>query len=236
MIKSWSYLLLAVPLISGCGSKNNDANDSIGIIDDPDISEVYYGEGFDADMSDDESGLSEYWNSVAGHKEESRITGNFTGIGIDTLYVIDVPNEDADNLYDRVKFYAKSNNPRLPEIELYGCGYMGDTPKLVFEGDVDGDGKDEWGYLHTWVNSQWRYYRIYNYDSKRKKWRFLYYDADQEGISLLETPEYVRASGVDIVEKGPQPGTIKINYGTYGPDVFELRDTVVKPTYTPITE
>lgn len=107
---------------------------------------------------------------------------------------------------------------------------------LVYEGDVDGDGKDEWGYLYEWMTSQWRQYRIYNYDSKTKTWRHLYYDIyDPDKVRLLSTPEYLRSSGVDIVEKGPRPGLIKINYGTWGSE-FEIRDTIVKPTYTPITK
>lgn len=174
-----------------------------------------------------------YRNSVKGHKEEPRITGNFTGNGIDTLYVVEEVIDSIHEMDERYKFYAKSNNPQLPTIELFGCGYA--TPQLVYEGDVDGDGKDEWGYLHTWLNSQWRYYRIYNFDNKTGKWRFLYYDTGENGISLLDTPEYVRSSGIDLVEKGPKPGYIKINYGTYGPDEYEIRDTIIKPTYTPIS-
>lgn len=177
--------------------------------------------------------LPEYLNSVKGHKEESMITGNFTGLGIDTIYVVEEEIDSIHNMYDRYKFYAKSNNPELPTIEMFGCGYA--TPLLVYEGDVDGDGKDEWGYLHTWLNSQWRQYRIYNYDSSRKEWRFLYYDTDSDVQYLLSTPEYVRASGVDIVEKGPTAGLIKINYGTWGAEC-ELRDTIVRPTYTRISE
>lgn len=177
--------------------------------------------------------LREYLNSVKGHKEESMITGNFTGLGIDTIYVVEEEIDSIYDMYDRYKFYAKSNNPELPTIEMFGCGYA--TPLLVYEGDVDGDGKDEWGYLHTWLNSQWRQYRIYNYDSSRKEWRFLYYDTDSDVQYLLSTPEYVRASGVDIVEKGPTAGLIKINYGTWGAEC-ELRDTIVRPTYTRISE
>ena len=157
-----------------------------------------------------------YDNSVAGHNEQDTIVGNFTGLGIDTLYVKTVFDENAEDIEDRVKYYARSNNPDLPAIKLFGCTSA--RPQLVYEGDVDSDGKDEWGYLHTWISSQWRQYRIYNYDSERKKWRFLYYDTDDNGKHLLSTPEYVRGSGVDLVEKGPRPGFIKINYGTDGPD------------------
>lgn len=176
--------------------------------------------------------IEQYGNSVKGHVEKDTIVGNFTGNDIDTLYVAVKFNEKA-GVEERVKYYAKSNNPALPTIELYGCLEL--QPKLVYEGDVDGDGKDEWGYLHTWLNSQWRYYRIYNYNNSRKEWTFLYYDAGCDGQSLLNTPEYVRSSGVDIVEKGPSPGLIKINYSSSGMKC-ELQDTVVRPTYTRISK
>lgn len=175
-----------------------------------------------------------YENSVLGHNEQDTITGNFTGLGIDTMFVVEEVPADIHDL-EAYKFYAKSNNRNLPAVELYG--YAGAHPKLVYEGDVDGDGKDEWGYLHTWITSQWRQYRIYNYDSGKKVWRHLYYDDvnDNKGIYLLDTGEALRSSGLDIVEKGPKPGLIKINYYTNYP-TFEFRDTIVKPTYTPITE
>lgn len=116
-----------------------------------------------------------YSNSVKGHIEKDTIVGNFTGNGIDTLYVsVSVKHlfDEEVEIEEFVGYYAKSNNPALPTIELYGS--LQSQPKLVYEGDVDGDGKDEWGYLHTWISSQWRYYRIYNYDDSRKEWRFLY--------------------------------------------------------------
>lgn len=214
------FIILAATLFS-CKEAHNK-----GVETKPDSDTI-------SELSSDPYGLPEYLNSVKGHREERMITGNFTGLGIDTIYVVEEEIDSIDNMYERYRFYAKSNNPELPIIEMFGCGYA--TPLLVYEGDVDGDGKDEWGYLHTWLNSQWRYYRIYNYDNRRKEWRFLYYDAGCEGQSVLDTPEYVRASGVDIVEKGPKPGFIKINYGTWGAEC-ELRDTIVKPTYTRISE
>ena len=96
----------------------------------------------------------------------------------------------------------------IPTIQIYGAYY----PSLVFEGDVDGDGKDEWGTLSTGMNSQWRLYSIYNYDNKTKKWRYLY---DDEG-------------GL-----GPRKGTILINYSNWH---IGILDTIVAPTYTPIPE
>lgn len=174
-----------------------------------------------------------YINSVKGHIEKDTIVGNFTGCGIDSIYVSIKFDENEEEPNERVKYFAESNNPNLPSIELYGC--IQAQPQLVYEGDVDGDGKDEWGYLHTWTMSQWRQYRIYNYDSKRKEWRHLYYDIHGNGQQLLHTAEYFRGLGLEIIEKGPKPGFIKINFCTDNAEC-ELKDTIVKPTYTRISK
>lgn len=167
-----------------------------------------------------------YDNSVKGHNERDTIVGNFTGEGLDTIYVNQVINEKAADREDMCKYYAQSNNPKLPRLELFGCLAL--SPKLVFEGDLDQDGKDEWGYLHTWTSSQWRQYRVYNYDNKRGRWRHLYYG------DLLDTPEYLRSSGRDIIERGPKPGTLLIHWGL-GDVANTCIDTIVAPTYTLIT-
>ena len=218
---------LLVFLVSSCGGKTsqNVYSQADGTGDKYDDSEIYL-------------------NSVKGHLEVDTIIGNFTGNGIDTIWIAGEPlrplsakerkrysigvvgGGDAEEEYIS---YAVSNNPDIPPVELF-C-----PNGLVFEGDVDGDGRDEWGYLYSWMTSQWRLYRIYNYDPLTKTWRHLYYNVDPDKDGLLSTPAYVRASGVDLVEKGPRPGLIKINYGIWSME-SELRDTIVAPTYTPISK
>lgn len=176
-------------------------------------------------------GMPKYLNSVKGHDEKSEIVGNFTGLGIDTLYVQWVGVGDRDGYYDHYDYFLRSNNPNIPSMQLYGTDL--DMPSLVYEGDVDGDGKDEWGYLPTGFSSQWRQYYIYNYDNKTKKWRYLYYPGENDKSSLLETDVPLRTSGLEIVEKGPRKGTILINYPDWN---IGILDTVVAPTYTPIPE
>jgi hypothetical protein len=101
----------------------------------------------------------------------------------------------------------------------------------VYEGDVDGNGQDEWGYLVQGQNGQWRFYLIYTLING--EWRYLYYNNDAES-NLLCTNEILRASGVDIVEKGDKKGFIKINYVTHVSDT-QIHDTIVAATYTKIT-
>lgn len=206
------------------GKKPEIKKDTISI---PTVFELYY----------DEWGLPRYLNSVKGHKEEEFIVGNFTGERIDTIYIAYEIDKTKYSKAQRKKYgfgilgggnvedseicYAVSNNPKLPPLEIFS------TNGLVFEGDVDGDGKDEWGYLYVWMTSQWRQYRIYTFDTNTRTWEHLYYG------DLLDTPEYVRASGKEIVEKGPRKGMIKINWGAYDGIVY---DTIVPPTFTPISK
>lgn len=168
-------------------------------------------------------------NFVVGHNEQDTIIGNFTGRGLDTLYVVwDSTKEDGE----KWQFYAISNNTSIPKLNLWGHHPL--QPKLVNEGDLDGNGTCEVGYLHTWINSQWRYYRILTLVDG--EWRYLV-----EG-DYLDTPEWFRQSGIDIAEKGPQKGEVLIHYAYEGPNetqterIAEIRDTIVKPIYLKIDD
>ena len=170
-------------------------------------------------------------NTVDAHNEQDTIIGNFTGTSIDTLYVDKVVGQN-DEKYKLTEFFLRSTNIKIPCIELYG--YADVPPKLVNEGDLDGNGTSEVGYLHTWMNSQWRYYRILTLVNN--EWRYLI-DGD-----FLDTPEWFRHTGVEIAEPGKKKGTVLIHHYYEGYDsnmderVFEIRDTIVSPTFTSITD
>ena len=55
--------------------------------------------------------------------------------------------------------------------------------KLVFEGDLDGNGVDEWGFLETATVGQWRTYRVFTF--KHGSWRYLI-DEDEEYTCAAE--------------------------------------------------
>lgn len=170
-------------------------------------------------------------NTVDAHNEQDTIIGNFTGTSIDTLYVDKVVGQN-DEKYKLTEFFLRSTNIKIPSIELYG--YADVPPKLVNEGDLDGNGTSEVGYLHTWMNSQWRYYRILTLVNN--EWRYLI-DGD-----YLDTPEWFRHAGVEIAKPGKKNGTILIHHYYEGYDaekeerVYEIRDTIVSPTFTSITD
>lgn len=92
------------------------------------------------------------WRSIQtidAHNEEDTIVGNFTGKGIDTLYVEEVMPDSFD--YHNIKYYMVSSNKHIPRIELYGIFQA--PPKLVNEGDLDGNGNMR-GWLPTYLVQQ----------------------------------------------------------------------------------
>lgn len=175
-------------------------------------------------------------NTIDAHNEQDTIVGNFTGNGIDTLYIemvenpkYDVRNDDMEQMYI---YHLSSSNKIIPKIELYGCDAA--PPKLVNEGDLDGNGTCEVGYIHTWTMSQWRYYRIFTL--VKNEWRYLV-----EG-DYLDTPEWFRHSGVEVAEPGKKKGTVLIHHYYEGYDeikeerIAEIRDTIVTPTFNIIDD
>lgn len=169
------------------------------------------------------------YNTVAGHDEKDTIVGNFTGRGIDTLYVKhDGTKGDADEW----QYYAESNNKNIPKLNMWGCIQI--SPKLVNEGDLDGNGTCEVGYLHTWLSSQWRLYRIFTLVNG--EWRHLI-----KG-EYLETPEWFRHSGVEIAKSCGQKGKVLVNYAYEGVNdagtecIREIRDTIVNVRFTTIID
>lgn len=165
----------------------------------------------------------EFWrdmNSIRAHNEQDTIIGNFTGHGIDTLYVEAVKTKDNDE--QQFRFFMASTNPSIPEVELYGFDAV--FPRLVNEGDLDGNGTCEVGYLHTWMNSQWREYRIFSLLSG--EWRYLLSEH-------LRTSEWFRQTGIEVAEPGKKKGTVLVHYSR---DMFEVKDTLVVPSFNKITD
>ena len=167
---------------------------------------------------------------VVGHLEEDTIVGNFDGIGIDTLYVdredcckkFPSCNHEGPNMY-----YLVSKSGRLPKIRLFAKSDM--PPRIVNEGDLDGNGKAEIGYMYTWDMSQWRNYRILTFH--KKEWRYLI-DPQEEYMS---TSRVFRLSGHEIAERGKKKGTILIHYLPEGLNQ-SVHDRIVKPSYVKIDD
>jgi hypothetical protein len=100
---------------------------------------------------------------------------------------------------------------------------------LVNEGDLDGNGTSEVGYLPTWDMSQWRVYRVFTFINGQ--WRYLI-RPDHE---YMETGEFIRGRYIDLVEPSIRKGWVKVHYQTQGVNET-IKDTIVKPDFSPIDD
>lgn len=179
-------------------------------------------------------------NSVIGHDERTEIFGNFSGRTNDTLRVLFAAeteyrdsslyvtldgktfkvtgdsDEDWHFLWD-----IKSAKGSVPTLRVFGV-----QPKMVFEGDLDGNGTDEFGVLFTWHTSACRTYEVYTLHEG--KWKLL--------IPQIRTAESLRASGKELVKPGIRPGEVRVTMSdfdapgsccTVAPD----KDTILTPTF-----
>lgn len=159
------------------------------------------------------------FDHVVGHDERDTIVGNFTGTSIDTIFIV-IEDDPEPSDFQTKAYWAVCSNPRVKPVRIWG--HDNDQPKLVFEGDLDGNGTDEWGYLQTWIVSQWRSYCVFTY--YHDEWRYL------TDSHILLTPEYLRRSGCDLVEPGPQKGTVLVHYAPNDVN-SSIIDTIITPNF-----
>ena len=230
----------------GCCTKNTESNDNISEIQE--TQEKDNSADIGSQLLISESNDNIYLNSVKGHEEKDTIIGNFTGNGIDTLYVERVVdcNCNLEKAYcegehiahemddELVKYYLTSTNPALGKVELFGYALL--APRLVNEGDLDGNGTCEVGYLPVWPHSQWRTYYLFTF--RDGKWKYLIApDADLKGENggegLLETGFLLRESGCEVASASGKKGLVRIKYQTQGMNSL-IKDTLVTPDYKEI--
>lgn len=142
--------------------------------------------------------------NIGDHRGQDTIVGNFTGQGLDSIWIIERVDTIEDGFIE-YNYHTKSNNSLLPSIELYGrsshCAF------IINEGDLDGDGRDEW----AWMRGNFRScaditYHLLHFDDN--KWREFSIDLDGD----------TRTSGIDIVRKAPEAGAIIISF-LYWPEM-----------------
>lgn len=161
----------------------------------------------------DRYNIHDYTNSVRGHVERDTIVGNFYGMGQDTLYIVpaskriivdtnaicylDNQKISEEKYYGEARFLFDIRSSRMmAPLRVFGL-----CPALVYEGDLDHDGVDEFGILNTWVTSNCRSYKIYTWHDY--SWKLL--------VDPIFTTYELRASGLEIARPGTEKGTVLIN-------------------------
>lgn len=171
---------------------------------------------------------------IAGHLEEDTIIGKFDGNHVDTLFV-ETKEKRGKNLEDyKIEYFVVCKSGRFPPVKLYAVDNVpGYQPRIVYEGDLDGNGTDEWGYNNTWDVSQWRTYRIFSWH--QKKWTYLIDPSPKNLDEYMENTFAFRLSGLSVAEKSREPGYVLIHTGLQYLDTL-VHDTLVKVQFAKITD
>lgn len=157
-------------------------------------------------------------------KYRDTIVGNFSGSQIDTLIsepLDSISDPTYEGFHYRWKVFAKNHS--VKDIIIDNTIRI----KFVTEGDLDGDGADEWGYKTDWETSNWMLYHVYTY--KNGKAQYLIEPTSIWDIHLdPENNCRVFISKEDIVTKYT-PDSVKVKFSDIrnnGED-FLLIDTIM---------
>lgn len=147
------------------------------------------------------------------------IIGCFDGKNIDSIYFVPGFTEDC-HLNDTLKSTIKG-------LEHNSITYDAHRSLLVFEGDLDGDGIDEFGFLQKNGFSPWGQYKIYKVIDSQ--WMEL---TSFCHINLND------AELEDLASASSEPGMISLKIATYSHDAaaeewmgWHYQDTIVHATY-----
>jgi hypothetical protein len=148
-------------------------------------------------------GEGRYINYIKGFPIDKTITGDFNGDGkIETMEMdwesINKKIEKGEISYSEIEdFDFIFSDKKIPKLNVWGNSDY----TIKNEGDLDGDGADEIGFLYGWATSACRTYTVFTL--KNNKWEKLI-----EGVQLTHD---MRAAGIVPVEKDlEQEGVILV--------------------------
>lgn len=140
------------------------------------------------------------------------LIGRFNGVDLDTLIAepidtLSISRYEGDVFgghHFKWRVFTKSNT--VKELIIDGLTI---AIKFVKEGDLDGNGTEEWGFIPDWVNSTWRRYYVYTYNDGY--WDYLF-EPMSIWLGHLESDEKAPLSEDDIVQPSDVPGFIKVKF------------------------
>lgn len=160
------------------------------------------------------------------------LIGKFDGLNMDTLIAEPFgdrdkslgPNDIYGGNYYNWRVYSKNGTVGELKLEDSTTGI-----KFVEEGDLDGDGKDEWGFVSEWPTSSWKAYNLYH--NNNGKWELMIEPApiwlDHIGP---ENKNYGVYSAEELIQKSDKKGYLKVKFSDVRNDGadFLLIDTLIQ--------
>lgn len=193
----------------------------------------------DQGFQSDSTNLSEVVGDYNSNYISDTIVGKFNGIDVDTL--VSLPIDTIPNKFDPDDIYAPWHYRWLVKSLRGTVKYLiiERTTRVAFvkEGDLDGDGGEEFGYVTQWPTSNWMGYHLFTY--KNGDWKTLiepttiwlpHIDPEND----LYNPK--RYSGGDIARATGEKGKIHIRFSDVRNDGedFLFIDTILKVNPQPV--
>ena len=177
-------------------------------------------------------------NDSLAHYRDTLI-GKFDGIHTDTLIAepfgpkdtYDPADEIHSGHYFNWRVFSKQGTVEELRLENSTIGIQ-----FVKEGDLDGDGKDEWGYVTEWPTSNWMRYKLYH--NHNGKWELLI-EPTAIWLPHLDPGNETHDSTTveDLVQPSETPGVLKVKFSDLRNDGedFLLIDTLINVNQADIT-
>lgn len=153
------------------------------------------------------------------------LIGRFNGIDIDTLICepMDSLNPNYKGFHYKWRVFTKNRTVKDLILENKTIGIH-----FVKEGDLDGNGTDEWGYVTEWETSNWMCYHAFT--NKNGKWEYII-EPTTIYIPHLDTEDgiYHTISKEDILQPSEDSGFLKVKFSDVrnnGED-FLIIDTLI---------
>lgn len=136
------------------------------------------------------------------------LIGKFNGLEIDTLICEPMdslhPNDKGFHYKWRVFTKNKTVKDLILENKTIGIHF-------VYEGDLDRNGTDEWGYVTEWETSNWMCYHAFT--NKRGKWEHII-EPTNIWLPHLDPQDSIsyRISKEDILQLSENSGFLKVKF------------------------
>lgn len=161
-------------------------------------------------------GCGRYQSVQSGSLAQYRdtIIGNFEGNNIDTLIAEPIDTTIDRSLWDW-RIYGKNNT--VDTLILSKRFII----RLIQEGDLDGNGTDEFGVRRETDAGTWDNYCVYTYD--KGEWKYLI-----KPIWTYRDHFYTDLNkGADVVERANQSGYVTVRFSDIRNDDFCIVDTLI---------
>ena len=143
------------------------------------------------------------------------LIGNFNGLEIDTLIA-----EPIDTTINRGLWHWRINSASGTIASMTIKGRF--DVKFTTEGDLDGNGTDEFGIRSEKESGTWDSYMVYTY--QENEWKYLIQPIWTYSTHFYETLN----NGADVVQPTNQKGMVKVRFSDIRNDDFCIIDTLIR--------